>query len=109
MSPPDVTAAGRVVIARPKRMPRRALRYQRDRDSTGERSPEPWVVLLGEMAFHSPTLLGPKAAFHEVSCQACHPNGANNPEVEFEESYGVKGRIDLTTAYFSLNAEDGIQ
>jgi cytochrome c peroxidase len=95
-------------IPLPPNLPRRALRHEGptpDKELVLER---PWSVLLGEMLFHSTRLLGPRAIHMGVSCNSCHPNGATSPTVFTEHSYMTAGRMDLTSAYFTPAAENGI-
>src|SRR5262245_63152621 len=33
-------------------------------------------LLLGDLLYHSPSTLGPRAQALGISCQTCHPNGA---------------------------------
>ncbi|MBX5482920.1 MAG: hypothetical protein IRZ16_13925 [Myxococcaceae bacterium] len=114
---------GRWMIPLPKKLPRRALRYQTSPLNRGEVLKLPWVhqpgktdsgqrmpwgVLLGEMLFHAPRMIGALNVRMGVSCHHCHPNGATNPEVFTEHSYMVPGRIDLSTSYFSEQGDDGI-
>lgn len=114
---------GKRQIPLPARIPRRELRYQTSPLNKGELLKLPWVgregdtdagqqmpwgVLLGEMLFHSTRMLGPLNTRMGVSCNHCHPNGATNPMVYTEHSYLVRGRIDLSTSYFSPAGDDGI-
>src|SRR5262249_9789875 len=39
-----------------------------------------FLIDLGELAFNTPTLLGPHAAEAGVSCRSCHPNGDRNAQ-----------------------------
>ncbi|PTL82150.1 hypothetical protein DAT35_20350 [Vitiosangium sp. GDMCC 1.1324] len=118
-----VTFEGRHMIPLPPQLPRRALRFESAPENRGPASELPWVnlpgdtdggrrtpwaVLLGEMLFHAPRMLGPLCVRMGVSCHSCHPHGATNPTVYTEHSYMVPGRIDLTVSYFSPTGDDGI-
>src|SRR5262245_56471806 len=35
-------------------------------------------LLLGDLLYHAPSTLGPRAQELGISCQTCHPNGATN-------------------------------
>lgn len=65
-------------------------------------------VLLGDLLFHSPTTLGPKAQALGISCQTCHTNGATNTEFFLPEISNKRGNADLSTAYFRIDADNGI-
>jgi cytochrome c peroxidase len=65
-------------------------------------------VLLGDLLFHSPTTLGPKAQALGISCQTCHANGATNPEFFLPGISNQRGNADLSTAYFRIDADNGV-
>lgn len=98
----EVVEKEKPVIFLPEKMPRRRLRYQEEKGAK-----EPAVVLLGEMLFHAPRMLGARAAHFGLSCFMCHPNGSNNPEILLPESYGIAGRIDLSSDYFGPDGDNG--
>lgn len=119
----DVRFEGKRMIPLPAKLPRRALRFETapankgpllklpwvgvpGRTDAGQRTP--WAVLLGEMLFHSPRMIGALNVRMGVSCNHCHPNGSTNPYVFTEHSYMVPGRIDLSTGYFSQTGDNGI-
>jgi cytochrome c peroxidase len=100
----DVVEKELPVVALPAKIARRHLRYQ---DEKGAKQAA--VVMLGEMLFHAPRMLGVRATHFGLSCNICHPNGAANPEILLPESYGVAGRIDLSSDYFGPDGDDGMK
>jgi len=56
---------------------------------------------LGELAFHSPALLGGQAEKKGLSCGSCHKNGRGNPDFQFEAVSGPPGTADVTSGLFS--------
>jgi mono/diheme cytochrome c family protein len=68
----------------------------------------PPTVLLGDMLWHAPKLLGERARRFGVSCNSCHPNGAVTNTIDAGESSDRKGNIDLLSDYFSPLSDDGI-
>ena len=65
-------------------------------------------VLLGDMLWHAPKLLGPRAAAFGLSCNSCHPNGAVTNTIDAGEHSDRKGNIDLLNDYFQPLADDGV-
>lgn len=68
----------------------------------------PPMLLLGDMLWHAPRLLGERAAAFGTSCNSCHPNGAVSNTVDLGESSDRAGNVDLLSGYFSELADDGI-
>ena len=74
------------------------------------RHPErlPPALLLGELLFNSPDVLGPRARFFGLSCASCHPNGAASLDINVGPQTRIPGGIDLLSDYFTPMADDGI-
>jgi len=62
---------------------------------------------VGEILFHTPTLLGGQAAKAGISCASCHVNGRNNPHFQFSGVSGAPGTADVTHSFFSSHRGDG--
>src|SRR5262245_10931610 len=65
-------------------------------------------LLLGDLLFHSPHILGAEARRIGLSCNACHPNGATNATLVIEGVSDRPGNVDLTTAHFRPGADNHI-
>lgn len=65
-------------------------------------------LLLGDLLFHSPSTLGPRAREHGLSCQSCHPNGAAHTTFAIEGFTDRPGHVDVSTGNFRAAADDGI-
>ena len=65
-------------------------------------------LLLGDLLFHSPLTLGPRAQAMGLSCHACHPNGATHATLSLPGLSDRPGNVDLTTSHFRAGADDGI-
>ena len=65
-------------------------------------------LLLGDLLFHSPHILGAEARRLGLSCHVCHPNGATNAALTIEGVSDRPGNVDLTTAHFRAGADDRI-
>jgi hypothetical protein len=65
-------------------------------------------LLLGDLLFHSPHILGGEARRLGLSCHVCHPNGATNATLMIEGVSDRPGNVDLTTAHFRAGADDRI-
>ena len=65
-------------------------------------------VEVGRAAFRSPLLLGGQAARHQLSCQACHINGNDNPYFFIAGLSAAPGTVDVTSSLFSEVRGDGI-
>jgi hypothetical protein len=66
-----------------------------------------FMVLLGELAFHTPTLFGPDAAQVGLACRSCHPGGDRTPRFFIPGASGHPGSFDPTTSLFAPKMEDG--
>ena len=51
-------------------------------------------LLLGDILFHSPHILGPEARRAGLSCQVCHPNGATNATLVIAGLSDRPGNVD---------------
>jgi hypothetical protein len=65
-------------------------------------------LLLGDLLFHSPHILGAEARRLGLSCHVCHPNGATNATLAIEGVSDRPGNVDLTTAHFRAGADNRI-
>lgn len=65
------------------------------------------LVLIGEVAFRAPLLLGGQAARVGLSCNACHRNGRGNPHFSFPGLSGAAGTADITSSLMSSHRGDG--
>jgi cytochrome c peroxidase len=65
-------------------------------------------LLLGDLLFHSPHILGEKARRAGLSCHVCHPNGATNAGLMIPGVSDRAGNVDLTTAHFRAGADNRI-
>jgi cytochrome c peroxidase len=65
-------------------------------------------LLLGDLLFHSPRTLGPRAQALRVSCNTCHPNGATHGSLFVEGLSDRAGNVDLTSGFFRTGADDGV-
>lgn len=63
-------------------------------------------LLLGNLLFHSPAVLGSKAAALGLSCNMCHPNGAAHTTLVLGNLSDKPGNVDLSTSYFRAGADD---
>jgi cytochrome c peroxidase len=100
--------AGADPIAPPSPMPPRLLRTLAHRPDGYGADAAPSDLLLGDLLFHSPEILGPRAIEIGLSCNTCHPNGATHPALKLEGLSDRPGSIDLSTAHFRAGADDGI-
>ena len=67
-----------------------------------------YAIRLGRVAFRSPVLLGGLAARVGISCNACHPNGHENPAFFVLGVTGRPGTADVTGSVFSTERDDHI-
>lgn len=99
-------------IAPPTTMPARYLRTL-EYDPAGY-SPEharqnpASDLLLGDLLFHSPRTLGPRARELGISCNTCHPNGAAHVELELPGVSDRPGNVDLSSPLFRAASDNGI-
>jgi Di-haem cytochrome c peroxidase len=68
----------------------------------------PTDLLLGDLLFHTPRVLGARARALGMSCQTCHPNGATHRAFALPGVHARAGSIDLTSAHFRAGADDGV-
>jgi mono/diheme cytochrome c family protein len=73
-----------------------------------QRGPAATDLLLGDLLFHSPHVLGARAQALGLSCQACHPNGATNRAFFLPGQSDRPGNVDLSTARFNPGAENHV-
>jgi hypothetical protein len=66
----------------------------------------PTDLLLGDLLFHSPLVLGPKARELALSCNGCHPNGAAHTTLTLGDLSNKPGNVDLTTGFFRAGADN---
>jgi cytochrome c peroxidase len=104
--------ASTLTIAPPSTMPARYLRtleynpdgYSAERTATNPAS----ELLLGDLLFHSPRTLGPKAQALGISCHSCHPNGATHSELHLGVLSDRPGNVDLSSSFFRVASDDGV-
>jgi cytochrome c peroxidase len=85
-----------------EQQPRQILRAEAD---GGRQS---YMVALGNTAFSSPLLLGPKARAAGMSCNTCHRQGDINPHFFVPGVSAHPGGLDPTTAFFNPVQDDGV-
>ena len=98
------------MLAAPSPLPLRVLRTLAH-DPTGydpSRRRVPSDVLLGDLLFHSPRILGVEAQRMGLACQSCHPSGATNRSLVLPGFDDRPGNVDLSTRHFRAAADDGI-
>jgi len=66
-----------------------------------------YLVNLGDVAFNSPSILGPVAHRAGISCATCHVNGASNAQLFIPGLSTRHGSFDTTGALFNTKADDG--
>lgn len=64
-------------------------------------------VLLGDLLFHTPLILGERARALGLSCQSCHPNGAAHVTFALPGLSDRPGQVDLTSSFFRAAADNG--
>ena len=64
-------------------------------------------LILGEVLFKSPYILGDKLAAKNISCHSCHPNGAATDSVVLRDNSPQPGLVDLTHKSIHAAAENG--
>lgn len=72
---------------------------------TGRRSE---LIKLGNLAFASPSILGPVAQRAGISCETCHVNGAGNARLFMPKMSTRPGNFDTTGALFNPKADNGV-
>lgn len=98
----DADLAGAVIVPRPAAMPRQHLRAEH---AGGQQS---HLVALGNTLFSSPLLFGERARGVGLSCNACHINGHNNPQLFIPGSSTRPGNLDPTGPHFNARADNGV-
>ena len=111
--PPAAPAAPAAQPARPlpERLPARYLRTLAHDPGGYDPTRSDGVVidlLLGDLLFHSPHILGAEARRLGLSCHVCHPNGTTNATLMIEGVSDRAGNVDLTTAHFRAGADNRI-
>ena len=72
---------------------------------TGRRSD---LIKLGNLAFSSPSILGPVAQQAGISCETCHVNGAGNAKFFMPKMSTRPGNFDTTGALFNPKADNAV-
>lgn len=67
-----------------------------------------YMVLLGDVAFSSPRLLGTVARQSGISCGTCHVNGTTNPLLYIPGLSTHPGNFDTTSPVFNPRTDDGV-
>jgi cytochrome c553 len=67
-----------------------------------------YMVILGDVAFSSPKLLGTVARQAGISCATCHVNGTTNPRLYIPNLSTRPGNFDTTNALFNPKTDDGV-
>ena len=67
-----------------------------------------YMVILGDMAFNAPSILGGAARQIGISCNSCHLNGTSNPLLYIPGMSIVPGTFDTTGPLFNPKANNGI-
>jgi cytochrome c peroxidase len=69
----------------------------------------PPSLLLGDLLFHAPQLLGQHPALYGMSCASCHPGGSTTPDVDVgSQCTNRPGNVDLRASFFTPLADDGV-
>ncbi|HET9931106.1 MAG TPA: hypothetical protein VFQ35_10480 [Polyangiaceae bacterium] len=112
---PSTSSEGTAALpsfAPPSAMPARYLRtleYEPSGYSAERAKRNPTSdLLLGDLLFHSPRTLGPRARSLGISCNSCHPNGAAHVTFELAGLSDRPGNVDLSSAFFRGASDDGI-
>jgi Di-haem cytochrome c peroxidase len=69
---------------------------------------KPYLVVLGDIAFGAPSLLGGAARQAGISCSTCHVEGTNNPGLYIAGLSSRGGNFDTTNALFNAKADNGV-
>jgi cytochrome c peroxidase len=103
-------AAPHPIVAPPSPMPARLLRTLAHNPAAydPQRAEAVTDLLLGDLLFHSPAVLGPKAEAMGLSCNSCHPNGSTHPTLVLAGISDRPGNVDLSTGHFRKGAENGV-
>src|ERR1700761_4469823 len=77
----------------------------RSETSGGRKS---YMVVLGDVAFSSPKVLGGVARQAGISCGTCHINGAANSQLFIPGLSTRHGNFDTTSAVFNPKTDDSV-
>jgi hypothetical protein len=75
-------------------------------ESSGGR--KPYQVILGDVAFSSPLILGGPARRAGISCNTCHINGTTNPRLYIPGLSTQSGNFDTTGHLFNPKTDNGV-
>jgi cytochrome c peroxidase len=67
-----------------------------------------YMVVLGDVAFSSPKLLGGVARQSGISCSTCHVNGAANAQFYIPGLSTRHGNFDTTSSVFNPKTDDSV-
>jgi len=67
-----------------------------------------YMVILGDVAFSSPELLGGLARQAGISCSTCHVEGTTNPRLYIPGLSTRAGNFDTTSALFNPKTDNGV-
>jgi cytochrome c peroxidase len=95
---PPGSELGEEILDRPREVFRSEAR--------GGRRPD--LVMLGELVFSSPAILGERARQAGISCNTCHINAATNPKLFIPGLSSIPGTFDTTGHLFNAKADDGV-
>lgn len=102
---------GAPTVAAPRVLPARYLRsleYDPNGYDAAAKTATDGDLLLGDLLFHAPSTLGPRAQGLGISCHTCHPNGAAHTTLLIEGMSAHAGSIDLSSSFFRATADDGV-
>src|SRR5579872_7348621 len=67
-----------------------------------------YIVTLGNLAFHSPSILGDVARRAGISCDTCHTSGASNAKLFILALSAGPGTFDTSGALFNPKADNHV-
>src|ERR1700749_57839 len=67
-----------------------------------------YMVVLGDVAFSSPKVLGGAARQSGISCSTCHVNGASNAQFYIPGLSTRHGNFDTTSSVFNPKTDDSV-
>jgi cytochrome c peroxidase len=67
-----------------------------------------YMVVLGDVAFSSPKVLGGVARQSGISCSTCHVNGASNSQFYIPGLSTRHGNFDTTSSVFNPKTDDSV-
>jgi cytochrome c peroxidase len=82
--------------------------FEQHPDWRGHPEKLPPSLLLGDLLFHAPSILGRRAATFGISCASCHPSGSTSPDVNVGTQSDRDGNVDMLSDYFTPLADDGV-